>query len=254
MDGNSPQRAPSVDGRSLRWEQHKRERRAAIIQAAIEVTEEQPPGTDIHVHLIARRAGIGRPAVYRHFEDRADLDRAVQKRALEMMYEAIAQPDAFDGSLKEVINRAIGRYVGWAHAHRALHRLAVRELPGRIDNPLRNAIRGMSFALRPVLLSGADAIGATLDEDDEATLDLIVFGTVSQIVSAVRLWLARGEDRKPAPEVLADRLAEVLWDQLVGIARRREAVLDPELPFAEILSRIDGPLAGPDAGADAPEN
>jgi AcrR family transcriptional regulator len=251
---DSSRDTPPIDGRSVRWEQHKRERRAKIIQAAIEVTEEHPPATDIHVHLIAKRAGIGRPAVYRHFEDRADLDRAVQKRALEMLYEAVAQPDVFDGSLHEVIHRAIRRYVEWAHAHRALHRLAVRELPGRIDNPLRNAIRGMSVGMRPVLLGGAEAIGAALDEDDEATVDLIVFGTASQIVSAVRLWLARGDDRKPAPEPLATRLAEVLWYQLDGMARKRGAVLDPDLPFSEILTRLDGPGFGTGAGAETPEN
>jgi AcrR family transcriptional regulator len=254
MDGNSPQQAPPVDGRSLRWEQHKRERRAAIIQAAIEVTEENPPGTDIHVHVIARRAGIGRPAVYRHFEDRVDLDRAVQKRALEMLYQAVASPDVFDGSLREVIDRAIERYVEWAHEHRALHRLAVRELPGRIDNPLRNAIRGMSVGMRPVLLGGAEVIGATLDEDDEATVDLMVFGTASQIVSAVRLWLTRGDDRTPAPAALATRLAELLWHQLDGMARNRGATLDPDLPFSEILKRLDGGAFETGAAGNAPKN
>jgi AcrR family transcriptional regulator len=251
---DSSRETPPVDGRSVRWEEHKRERRAKIIQAAIEVTEEHPPATDIHVHLIAKRAGIGRPAVYRHFEDRADLDRAVQKRALEMLYEAVALSDAFDGSVHEVIHRAIGRYVEWAHAHRALHRLAVRELPGRIDNPLRNAIRGMSAGLRPVLLSGAAAIGADLDEDDEAVVDLVVFGTASQIVSAVRLWLARGDDRTPSPEALATRLAEVLWYQLDGMARKRGAVLAPELPFTEILTGLGGDAFGTGAAAETPEN
>jgi len=251
---DSSRETPPVDGRSVRWEEHKRERRAKIIQAAIEVTEEHPPATDIHVHLIAKRAGIGRPAVYRHFEDRADLDRAVQKRALEMLYEAVALPDAFDGSVHEVIHRAIGRYVEWAHAHRALHRLAVRELPGRIDNPLRNAIRGMSVSMRPVLLGGAEAIGAELDEDDEAVVDLVVFGTASQIVSAVRLWLARGDDRKPSPQALATRLAEVLWYQLDGMARKRGAVLDPDLPFSEIMSRLAGNAFGTGAAAETPEN
>jgi AcrR family transcriptional regulator len=253
MSDSSPA-TPPIDGRSVRWEAHKRARRAAIIKAAIEVTEAEPPGTDIHVHLIARQAGMGRPAVYRHFEDRADLDRAVQKRALEMLYSAVAQPDLFEGTIHDVVQRAIGRYVEWAHAHRALHRLAVRELPGRIDNPLRNAIRGMSVGMRPVLVGGAAAVGAALDEDDEATVDLVVFGTASQIVSAVRLWLARGDERTPSPDALATRLAELLWYQLAGLASARGAILDPDLPFAEIASRLDGPVFGTGAEADAPEN
>ena len=223
-----------VDGRSVRWEAHKRERRAAIIQAAIELTEAHPPGTDIHVQLIAKQAGIGRPVVYRHFADRDDLDRAVQRQSLQMLTDHVFAPGIADGGLREVIERAVLRYVQWAHEHRALHRFAMRELPGKIDNPVRNVIRGISVQLKPLLLQGGEVLGVQLDEDDIAMVDLVAFGVVSEVVSAVRLWLARGEDRQPAPEPLAYRLAQLIWYQLDGMAGTRGGKLDPELPLADL--------------------
>jgi AcrR family transcriptional regulator len=222
-----------VDGRSVRWEAHKRERRAAIIQAAIELTEAHPPGTDIHVQLIAKQAGIGRPVVYRHFADRDDLDRAVQREALDMLTTHIFAEGIAEGGLREAIERAVLRYVQWAHSHRSLHRFAMRELPGKIDNPVRNVIRGISVQFKPLLIQGAEVLGIEIDDDDAATVDLVAFGVVSQIVSAVRLWLARGEDRKPEPEALAYRLAQLIWYQLDGMASTRGAHLDPKLALAD---------------------
>lgn len=225
-----------VDGRSVRWEAHKRERRAAIIQAAIDLTEAHPPGTDIHVQLIAKQAGIGRPVVYRHFADRNDLDRAVQRAILDNLTAHIFAEGIGDGGLRQTIERAVLRYVRWAHDHRALHRFAMRELPGKIDNPVRNVIRGISVQFKPLLIQGADVLGIEIDDDDAATVDLVAFGVVSQIVSAVRLWLARGEDRTPSPEALAYRLAQLIWYQLDGMASTRGAHLDPELPVADVAA------------------
>lgn len=230
-----------VDGRSVRWEAHKRERRAAIIQAAIELTEAHPPGTDIHVQLIAKQAGIGRPVVYRHFADRDDLDRAVQRRSLEMLSDHVFAPGIAEGGLREMIERGVLRYVLWAHEHRALHRFAMRELPGKIDNPVRNVIRGISVQLKPLLLEGGKVLGVELDDDDVAMVDLVAFGVVSQVVSAVRLWLARGEDRKPDPEPLAYRLAQLIWYQLEGMASTRGARLDPDLRLADLSALFPTP-------------
>lgn len=235
--------APGIDGRSVRWEEHKRERRAAIIQAAIEVIEANPPGAEIHVRDIADRAGIGRPAIYRMFDDRLAIDHAVQQRALEMVTETILEEGARSGTLRDVLDRALLRYVQWAHDHRALHRFTMRELPGRIDNPVRQTIRGISALMGPMLLNGAAAIGAVLDDDDRATVDLMAFGTVSQMVSAVRLWLARGEERTPSPEALAQRLAQLLWYQLEGMATSRGATLSPDHPVVDFLGTAAPPTA-----------
>ena len=67
------------DGRSTRWDPHRRERRAAITAAAIAAIEQYGP--DALTGQIAELAGVPRTHVYRHFEGKQALDRAVVRRA-----------------------------------------------------------------------------------------------------------------------------------------------------------------------------
>ncbi len=69
---------PAVrDGRSTRWDPHRRERRAAIIAAAIEAIEAHGP--DALTGQIAEMAGVPRTHVYRHFDGKQALDLAVSR-------------------------------------------------------------------------------------------------------------------------------------------------------------------------------
>lgn len=234
-----------VDGRRLRWEKHKRERRASIIDAAVALIEEHPPGAEIHVHQIAERAGIARPALYRHFADRADLDVAVQKRALGMLLQELNPQVVVTGTISDVINRIITTYVGWAGEHPALHRVALREGVGRPGSPLRTAVQNVADFVTPLIVAGAETFEAELDPDDVDSLDLLVFGLVSEVVGAVRLWLSRPE-RRPATDALARRLADAVWFQLDGLARARGAAIDPASSIEEILTRaLSGSAAEP---------
>lgn len=235
----APHRDERVDGRRLRWEQHKRERRDHIIAAAIAVIEEYPPGEEIHVHQIAERAGVARPAVYRHFVDRADLDIAVQTRVLELVTEALDPAVVLTGTIENAILQIVETYVTWADAHPSLHRVGLREGVGTPNSPLRQAITGISDIVTPIIRAGADAFDARLDQDDIDSLDLLVFGLVAEVVGAVRLWLARPE-RKPSAQALARRMADVVWLQLDGLARARGADIEPGQSIEQLVARALG--------------
>ena len=64
------------DGRSTRWDPHRRERRTAIIRAAISAISEHGP--DALTGQIADMAGVPRTHVYRHFEGKQALDLAAR--------------------------------------------------------------------------------------------------------------------------------------------------------------------------------
>lgn len=224
-----------VDGRRLRWEAHKKERRRLIIDAALEVIEEHPPGAEIHIHQIAERAGMARPAIYRHFADRADLDRAVQARAIQVALAELQPDKMLRGTLREVIDRILRTYIHWAGEHASLHRVATRERSGSDGSPLRAAVLSVVEVIRPLIRVGADAVGATLDDADRESLDLLVYALVSEAVGAVRLWLSRPE-RRPSADDLSSRAAEVLWYQIDGLARARGVTLDPDMPIEEIVA------------------
>jgi AcrR family transcriptional regulator len=223
-----------IDGRRARWDDHKRERRTAILDAAIEVIEAHEAGAEIHVQEIAERAGIARPVIYRHFADRSDLDRAVQQRAIEMLLDELDLVALLEGTIGDVIDRIVGTYVAWAGSHPALHRVGVREGLGNSGSPLRGAIEGVADVIRPLIQAGAEQFGAKLTQDDLDSLDLLVFALVSSVVGAVRLWLSRPE-RLPTPEALTRLLADNVWFQLQGLARTRGGDIDPRGPIADIV-------------------
>lgn len=233
----------TVDGRTTRWRQHKHDRQQHIIEAAIAVIEEHPPGADVHVSLIAERAGMARPAVYRHFADRAALDQAIQRRALQLVNESVMQPDLLEGTFREALDRAAGRYISWAAAHPALHRLAVREAsvgsrqatatPGQ--GPAgRNMVGEIAALTRMLLERAVERLDITTSEDDRAGIDLFVMGMVAHVVAVVRLWLARPV-LEPSPEFLAKEMANVIWYQIDGLASARGVTLNPDLPVSTFL-------------------
>lgn len=228
-----------VDGRSTRWEKHNRQRREVIIGAALAVVEELPPGAEVHVAQIARRAGMARPAVYRHFADRAELDRAVRERIVAMLMERLASPDTLSGEVGQVIHDLVHTYVTWAEEHAPLHHVAVGADAGEPDSPIRQAIGELVRTLRPLVLAGVTAFGATLDVDDEASVDLVIVGLVAEVVAVVRTWLERSE-RLPSATALSRRLADSVWFQLDGHARARGAVIDPSCTLEELVERALG--------------
>ncbi|HET8560690.1 MAG TPA: TetR/AcrR family transcriptional regulator [Marmoricola sp.] len=232
----------SGDGRKARWEEHNTARRRQIIEAAVALVEEQPPGTEVHVRQIAERAGVGRPVVYRYFADRADLDRAVQDHVLELLRDAVAAEVGLTGTIEQIILRIVSGYVRWAASHPALHRLAEQDRsgPGEVG-ALELVIKQIVDLVAELFTSAIELLHVELDEDDLATLDPLIFGLVGQVFGAVRRWLWRAE-RAPSADVLAGALARAIWHEVSGLAADRGVRLDPQMPLDELLL---GALAEP---------
>lgn len=231
----SPTDGDRVDGRNLRWDRHRAERRTHILQAAVAVIEECPPGTEVNVRQIAERAGVGRPVIYRHFADRADLDRAIQGHVLTRLRDELVPAVELSGSVDEIIRRIVSRYVGWAAAHPSLHELGLREPADLRASELYRVVKPLADMLAGLFTVGAELLDVELSEDDAAALDLLVFGLVGEVFGAVRLWLGR-PTREPAPDVLAELLAQTIWFQVDGHARLRGLELDPTVPVEELFA------------------
>ncbi len=98
--GAEPDDAPR-DGRSTRWDPHRRRRRLAIITAAIEAIGEFGP--EASTAQIAERAGVPRTHVYRHFEGKQALDLAVSSHVAAQIGEQIRTGLATRGSARAII-------------------------------------------------------------------------------------------------------------------------------------------------------
>ncbi|HRK45896.1 MAG TPA: TetR/AcrR family transcriptional regulator, partial [Nocardioides sp.] len=209
-------------------------RRQHILDAAIDVLEASEPGAEVHVRQIADRAGLSRTVVYRHFADRADLDAAVQARALELLRAELVPQLAFEGTPREIIRRIVSAYVGWASEHPSLHEFAQQNPPGPGAGQLERAVQQLAAQLEDLLNVGVELFHVQLDEDEVAALDPLVFGLVGGVFTATRRWLSRPVQR-PARDTFVELVTEAVWQQIAGLTHSRAVALDPDLPVERLL-------------------
>ncbi|MGH3413508.1 MAG: TetR/AcrR family transcriptional regulator [Marmoricola sp.] len=234
MDGSEA--TVRVDGRQLRWDRHKAERRRQILDAAVAVVERNVPGAEVHVRQIAAEAGIGRSVVYRHFADRADLDRAVQAHVLAGLRDRLVPEVTLTGNVEQIIGRIVSAYVDWSAEHPALHRVAERDLDGA-DRPseLQAVVKEIADQIAELITLGAAVLDVELSDDESAALDPLIFGLVGLVMGAVRRWLRR-EVREPAPAALAAVLSRSIWFAIDGHLRAHHLELDPAMPLDDLIT------------------
>jgi AcrR family transcriptional regulator len=76
-----------VDGRSVRWNEHRAIRREELIDAALAAIDEH--GSEVGLDQIAAAARTSKPVIYRYFADKNELYRAVGKRVITRIVEAL---------------------------------------------------------------------------------------------------------------------------------------------------------------------
>ena len=236
--------APRGDGRRQRWSEHNEQRRRDILAAAIAEAEANEPGTHVHVQQIAERAGVTRTVVYRHFADRAELDRAVQAAIVDELSAELLPTVSLQGTIPEIVERIVARYVSWAVAHPALHRLAEQDTGLDVAGPLHQGIERIAQQAADLITAAVDAVGLQPTDDERAAIDPLVFGLVGAVFSAVRRWLSKPQ-REPAAPVLVALVTQSVWHILNGHARSLGLVLDPKQPVEELLAGAARAEAGP---------
>jgi AcrR family transcriptional regulator len=223
------------DGRQARWQRHNESRRQQIIDAAIEVIEEGGPGAEFHVQQIAARAHVNRTVVYRYFEDREDLNRAVQQEIINRLWAVLIPQLHLEGTVPQIIDRIVGTYVDWAVAHPALHHVVDHDYT---SGALEQALDEIASQLGEIITFAMSALGgiSTMDED---TLDPLMHGLVGAVFGAVRRWLNRPQ-RVLSPEALRANVSRSAWFVIEGHARDGGVTIDPDLTVEEILAQTLG--------------
>lgn len=124
----------SADGRSRRWDAHRAQRRADLVDAAINAVERHGP--EVRTGQIADVAGIPRPKLYRHFDGKADLQRAVVERAADLLTTQLAPIWQPRGSPSEMISATVGAHLRWLSEHPSLYRYVLQcSRDGRPSGP-----------------------------------------------------------------------------------------------------------------------
>ncbi|RJS46010.1 TetR/AcrR family transcriptional regulator [Nocardioides cavernaquae] len=185
----------SADGRDRRWDDHRQERRARLISAAITLIDRD--GSDVGVAAIAAEAGIPRSVVYKLFRDREDLDEQIRGQIIDEMTAALAPLLVPRATLREMIRVAVTTYVGWVTAHANLHRFIGSGSTTR-PTPGSPAITGGKTAFSQSVVALVNALipqmthGAKLPRGSAENLAFALTGITDSVVNR---WLLAGRSR-----------------------------------------------------------
>ncbi|MDN5900856.1 MAG: TetR/AcrR family transcriptional regulator, partial [Brachybacterium sp.] len=131
---NATTQAP-VDGRSARWARHREERRAELLDVARHLIHEQGP--DVTMEDIAAASGTSKSIVYRYFEDKAHLQRALGRSILSTMHAKLLEEMhsleadvGREAGADERIHAMIRAYVETAQRSPGVYRFVTRPSDG----------------------------------------------------------------------------------------------------------------------------
>jgi AcrR family transcriptional regulator len=212
------------DGRSTRWDPHRRERRLAIINAAIAAIEQHGP--DALTGQIAEMAGVPRTHVYRHFEGKQALDLAVSRHVANQIGQQIRTGLATKGSARDIIGASISQHLGWVDAHPNLYRFLAQHAytVNATGSPaVDDAKAAFANELTAVLARYME-----LFHIDTAPAERAIIGVVGMVDATAAWWL---EHREVPRAQLADALTEQVWLILDHTVRALGLVLDPDAPL-----------------------
>jgi AcrR family transcriptional regulator len=203
---------PSRDGRDLRWEGHREQRRADLVDATVRAIRQH--GAGVGMDEIAAAAGTSKTVVYRHFGDKAGLYRAVADRIDERVFRhvsaALARPGTgADADPSRVVASTVDAYLSLVEADPEVYRFVVsRPLVGRAlpDDPVEATTDRVVE-----LLAQAFPIDQTAPELAR-TWALALVGAVHAVADD---WLLTPD--RPPREVVVATLTRLAWHGLAPV-------------------------------------
>jgi AcrR family transcriptional regulator len=212
----------SRDGRSTRWDPHRRERRLTIINAAVRAIEEHGP--DVLTAQIAEQANVPRTHVYRHFEDKAALDLAVSTHVAGQIGERVRAGLAHGGTAMTIIAGAVDQHLGWVEEHPNLYRFLAQH-SYRVDTDTGGGDAKAVFAaeLTSLLSNYMRALGL-----DPSPAERVIVGVVGLVDATAAWWLGHADVPRAT---IAAELTDQVWLLIDRTNRQLGLVLDPNQPL-----------------------
>lgn len=228
----------AISGRAARWREHKAQRRELIVAAAIRAIEAAPAGADLNVQSVADEAELVRTVIYRHFDGKPELVRAVQAHIVADLRDALDADLRLDRSLQQILNAAVATYVSWADTNPNLFAIIEREVADGKPSELSGGIDHLAQRILGMVRLGADMMEMEARAVDYATLETVAYGIIGQIRGTVGHWI-RFSPRQPSANDLARILSRSLWFQVAGQATDVGIELNPSTALRELFAAGD---------------
>lgn len=217
------------DGRSTRWDPHRRERRLLIIKAAIAAIEEYGPHA--LTGQIAEKAGVPRTHVYRHFRGKQALDLAVARYVAGQIGQQIRSGLEARGTARALIGGAIREHLAWIEAHPNLYRF-LAEHAYAVNVTGSPAVDDAKAAFAGELTTLLEGYLRYFEIDTTPAARLII-GIVGMVDATAAWWVDHHDVER---EQLTDELTDQVWLVIDHMARSMGLELDPDNPLPQLAS------------------
>lgn len=202
--------AKAADGRASRWDTHREQRRVELVDATVRAIRRH--GAGVGMDEIAAEAHTSKTVIYRHFEDKAGLYRAVAERIDARVVGQVAA--ALTGNApshpRDVIASTVEAYLSLVESDTEVYRFFVhRPLVDRplADDPVGGTVSHVADELTGLLTA---AVGRSPEDLKRARVwARALVGSVQAVADD---WLAAGV-RQPRAELVA-LLTDLAWHGL----------------------------------------
>ncbi len=204
------------DGRSTRWDNHREQRRAELVAAAVAAIDHHGRGASLAD--IATSAGVSKPVLYRYFANKDDLYRAVGHWGATSVLEALLPALLSDAPIQRRVGDGVDTYLSLIDQHPQVFLLLVKHRPDGASDPLADGKELIAAALARTLGDVLRELGA-----DAAGAEPWAHGLVGLGLATGEWWLQR---RTLSRAAVGGYLSTFIWHALEGIAAEYGACLD----------------------------
>src|SRR3569833_498132 len=174
------------DARRDRWRKHRIARRKEFVEAALRALDTHGP--DLGMEDVAAEAGVTKPVLYRHFDDKADLYVALGQRGTEILFERLIP--AINAELAPVprIRMALDAFFTVIEEHPNLYRLLAH---GRPEKPVSSDVVAEDKYLIATALSALLGDYMRMFNMDSGAAEPWAHGIVGMVQNTGVWWLDR---------------------------------------------------------------
>lgn len=205
------------------------QRRQALLAAAIEAIEAE--GADAGVDAVAARAGVSRTVLYRYFDGRDELTRAVSRYAVELLLARLVKPMASAHTPRRIISGMVRAHLRWLDEHPELYRLiAIRSGAGAGAAAFAEGEALLATQLGDLIAAYMARLGVR-----DPLAQPMAYGLIGMVEAAGDWWVRqRGERSAPNQRALVAALSDSAWYVIDGHLRARGITLDPDAPLPDL--------------------
>jgi AcrR family transcriptional regulator len=194
------------DARGHRRDEERALRRAQLLDDAVEAIREV--GSGATMEQLARRGGVTKPILYRHFGDRDGLIKAIAQQFSTQLFAEIQAALHNTDDPKELLEQTIDAYIGFIDREPALYRFLLQQIASPSTGLVQMSPLIDSISREVAIVIGEQLRAAGLDSGGAVPW---AYGIVGLVHQAGDWWL---DDRTMPRARLTGYLTALLWGGL----------------------------------------